>query len=98
SSYTKGVSAILIETFETAEKLGLSHDLWEILSLTENRDFESSAKSRISSSKRKSKRKYEELIEVLEFLDDVDDDRKSKIMALATREKFEKLKNRKSKK
>ena len=98
SSYTKGVSALLVETFETAEKLGLSEELWEILSLTENRDFISSSKSRISSSRRKSKRKYEELNEVLEFLDDVDDDRKSKIMASATREKFEKLKNRKDKK
>lgn len=95
SSYTKGVSALLVETFETAEKLGLSDDLWEILALTENRDFETSAKSRISSSKKKSKRKYEELLEVLEFLDGVDKKRKSKIMALATREKFEKLKNRK---
>lgn len=95
SSYTKGVSALLVETFETAEKLGLSDELWEILSLTENRDFETSAKSRISSSKKKSKRKYEELLEVLEFLDGVDKKRKSKIMALATREKFEKLKNRK---
>ena len=84
-----------METFETAEKLGLSKDLWEILALTENRDFETSAKSRISSSKKKSKRKYEELIEVLEFLDDVDKKRNSKIMALATKEKFEKLKNRK---
>ena len=98
SSYTKGVSALLVETFETAEKLGLSEELWEILSLTENRDFISSSKSRISSSKRKSKRKYEELNEVLECLDDVDDDRKAKIMASATREKFEKLKNRKDKK
>lgn len=96
SSYTKGVSALLVETFETAEKIGLSDDLWEILALTENRDFESSAKSRISSSKRKSKRKYEELIEVLEFLDDVDKKRKSKIMALATKDKFEYLKNRKN--
>ena len=95
SSYTKGVSALLVETFETAEKLGLSEDLWEILSLTENRDFETSSKSRISSSNKKAKRKYEELNEVLEFLDDVDKKRKSKIMALATREKFEKLKNRK---
>ena len=95
SSYTKGVSALLVETFETAEKLGLSEELWEILSLTENRDFEKSSKSRISNSYRASKRKHEELNEVLEFLDDVDKKRKSKIMALATREKFEKLKNRK---
>ena len=98
SSYTKGVSALLVETFETAEKLGLSDELWEILSLTENSDFETSSKSRISSSYRSSKRKYEELNEVLEFLDGVDNKRKSKIMALATREKFEKLKNRKERK
>ncbi|MBQ2961520.1 DUF1932 domain-containing protein [Methanobrevibacter sp.] len=98
SSYTKGVSALLVETFETAEKLGLSEDLWEILSLTENRDFETASKSRISSSNKKAKRKYEELIEVLEFLNDVEDKRKSKIMALATKEKFEKLKNRNNKK
>ena len=96
SSYTKGVSALLIETFETAEKLGLSDELWEILALTENRDFEASAKSRISSSYKASKRKHEELNEVIEFLDGVDKKRKSKIMALATREKFEKLKNRKN--
>ena len=63
--------------------------------MTENRDFETSSKSRIASSNKKAKRKYEELNEVLEFLDDVDKKRKSKIMALATREKFEKLKNRK---
>lgn len=95
SSYTKGVSALLVETFETAEKLGLNDELWEILSLTENSDFETSAKSRISSSYSASKRKYEELLEVLEFLDDVDSKRKSKIMALATKEKFEELKNKK---
>lgn len=96
SSYTKGVSALLVETFETAEKLGLNDELWEILSLTENRDFETSAKSRISSSYSASKRKYEEILEVLEFLDDVDSKMKSKIMALATKEKFEELKNKKN--
>ncbi|WP_295622625.1 DUF1932 domain-containing protein [uncultured Methanobrevibacter sp.] len=98
SSYTKGVSALLVETFETAEKLGLDDELWEILALTENRDFETSSKSRISSSKRKSKRKYEELVEVMEFLDGVNKNRKSKIMAIATKDKFEKLKNRKGRK
>ena len=95
SSYTKGVSALLVETFETAEKLGLSEELWGILALTENRDFETASKSRISSSYRASKRKHEELNEVIEFLDGIYDSRKSKIMAIATKEKFEKLKNRK---
>ena len=91
SSYTKGVSALLVETFETAEKLGLSEELWGILALTENRDFETASKSRISSSYRASKRKHEELNEVIEFLDGIYDNRKSKIMAIATKEKFEKL-------
>ena len=97
SSYTKGVSALLVESFELAEKLDLEDELWEILSLTENRDFESSSKSRIDSSKKASKRRYEELIEVLDFLDNVDDVDESKIMARATRDKFEYLKNRENK-
>lgn len=97
SSYTKGVSAILVESFELAEKLDLEEELWEILSLTENRDFESSSKSRIDSSKKASKRRYEELVEVLDFLDNVDDVDESKIMARATRDKFEYLKNRENK-
>ena len=97
SSYTKGVSALLVESFELAEKLDLEEELWEILSLTENRDFESSSKSRIDSSKKASKRRYEELVEVLDFLDNVDDVDESKIMARATRDKFEYLKNRENK-
>lgn len=97
SSYTKGVSALLVESFELAEKLDLEDELWEILSLTENRDFESSSKSRIDSSKKASKRRYEELVEVLDFLDNVDDVDESKIMARATRDKFEYLKNRENK-
>ena len=91
SSYTKGVSALLIETFEAAQKLGLENELWDVLSLTENRDFEKSSKSRINSSYNSSKRKYEELLEVLDFLDDVDSDDDSKIMAKAIKDKFEYL-------
>lgn len=97
SSYTKGVSALLVESFELAEKLDLEEELWEILSLTENRDFESSSKSRIDSSKKASKRRYEELVEVLYFLDNVDNVDESKIMARATKDKFEYLKNRENK-
>ncbi|ADC46416.1 hypothetical protein mru_0565 [Methanobrevibacter ruminantium M1] len=97
SSYTKGVSALLVESFELAEKLDLEEELWEILSLTENRDFERSSKSRIDSSKKASKRRYEELVEVLYFLDNVDNVDESKIMARATKDKFEYLKNRENK-
>ena len=91
SSYTKGVSALLVETFETAHKLDLEDELWDILSITENRDFENSSKSRINSSYNSSKRKYEELLEVLDFLDDVDGDDNSKILAKAVKDKFEYL-------
>lgn len=94
SSYTKGVSAILVETFETAQKLGLEDDLWKVLSLTENRDFETASKSRINSSYKASHRRFEELKEILEFLDNVDGDEDSKIMAMAIKDKFEYLKDK----
>ncbi|MBQ6813152.1 MAG: NAD(P)-dependent oxidoreductase [Methanobrevibacter sp.] len=94
SSYTKGVSAILVETFETAQKLGLEDDLWKVLSLTENRDFETASKSRINSSYKASHRRFEELKEILEFLDNIDDDEDSKIMAMAIKDKFEYLKDK----
>ena len=94
SYYTKGVSALLIETFETAQKLGLDNELWDVLALTENRDFKESSKSRINSSYVSSKRKFEELNELLNFLDDVydvNDGIGSQILAKAIRDKFEYL-------
>ena len=94
SYYTKGVSALLIETFETAQKLGLDNELWDVLALTENRDFKESSKSRINSSYVFSKRKFEELDELLNFLDDVydvNDGIGSQILAKAIRDKFEYL-------
>lgn len=97
SYYTKGVSALLIETFEAAQKLDLEDELWDVLVLTENRDFKESSKSRINSSYVSSKRKFEELNELLNFLDDVndingfDDGIGSQILAKAIRDKFEYL-------
>lgn len=95
SSYTKGVSALLIETFETAKKLGLDYELWNILDLTENNLFRQSSKSRIKSSYKSSKRKYEELGEVLDFVSSVNDKKSDSLMVSATKDKFEYLKNRK---
>ena len=94
SSYTKGVSALLIETFESAKKLGLDEELWDILDLTENRLFRDSSKSRINNSYKSSKRKYEELEEVLDFLSSFNDKERDKLMATATRDKFKSLKER----
>lgn len=94
SSYTKGVSALLIETFETAKRLNLEEELWDILDLTENNSFRESSKSRINSSYNSSKRKYEELEEVLDFLSSFNDSQKDKLMVTATRDKFKSLKER----
>lgn len=94
SSYTKGVSALLIETFETAKKLGLDEDLWDILDLTENAPFRESSISRINSSYNYSKRKYEELEEVLDFISKINSKEKDNLMVIATRDKFNSLKNR----
>lgn len=99
SYYTKGVSALLIETFETAKSLGLDEDLWRVLSLTEGENFEKYSKSRIINSYKSSKRKYEEVEEILEFLDELNiddsedfDDRI--MMCIATKNKFEYLKDK----
>ena len=84
----------LIETFENAKKLGLDEELWNILDLTENRSFRDSSKSRIDNSYKSSKRKYEELEEVLDFLSTIGDSQKDKLMAIATRDKFQFLKEK----
>ncbi|MDR0900495.1 MAG: NAD(P)-binding domain-containing protein [Methanobrevibacter sp.] len=68
SIYTKGISAILIETCEIAKKLDLEKELFDVIAITEGKNFELSAKSRIKNSINNSKRKYEELEEILEFL------------------------------
>ena len=91
SYYTKGVSALLVECFEAAQELDLEDELWDVLLLTENKDFRSSSLSRINSSYNASKRKYEELNELLTFLEDVDMDNDSKILVKAIRDKFEYL-------
>ncbi len=95
SLYTKSLSALLIETFEIAETLNLTEDLWRILALSEGERFEDSSKSRIKNSLKSSTRKYEELEELLEFLDSNDINEYDEIMIKASKDKFEYLKNRK---
>mgnify|MGYP000880606990 FL=1 len=89
SIYTKGVSALLIETFENANNL--SSQLWDILEITENTDFKSSSTSRIKNSKKNKKRKNEELNEILNFLKNQNSSTNNLIMTEATKNKFEKL-------
>lgn len=68
SKYTKTVSALLVETFNDAEKLKLSTELLEILKITEGEKFEKSAKSRIKGSQKHAKRKAEEIQEIEDTL------------------------------
>jgi 3-hydroxyisobutyrate dehydrogenase-like beta-hydroxyacid dehydrogenase len=73
SIYTKGVSALLIETFKIAKQLNLESELLNTLSITEGNNFKTSSKSRIKNSIKSSKRKYEEVEEIINFLNNFDD-------------------------
>lgn len=72
SSYTKTLSALLIEAFEIAENRNLADEFFEILSLTEGSDFQEKSLSRISNTLKSSKRKREELEEIVEYFDGED--------------------------
>ncbi|MDR3292339.1 MAG: NAD(P)-dependent oxidoreductase [Methanobrevibacter sp.] len=68
SVYTKGISAFLIETFKIAENMDLKDQLFKTIAISEGDNFIPSSKSRIKNSLKHSKRKYEEVDEILEFL------------------------------
>ncbi len=87
SLYTKGVSAVLMEAFETAKKIDLEDQLFDILSITEGEDFEAKSNSRLKNSYKNSKRKVEEMDEALKFLDEISPDKKH-FMTKAARNKF----------
>lgn len=73
STYTKTLSAILIESYDLAEKQGLGEEFLDVVSLTECDEFKNRAMSRISNTKNSLKRKSEELEEILEcFGDDLE--------------------------
>lgn len=88
SLYTKGVSAVLMEAFETAKEMDLEDQLFEILSVSEGEDFEKKSKSRLENTYANTKRKVEEMDEALEFLDEVSKGKKH-FMTKATRDKFD---------
>ena len=68
SSYTKGVSALLLETLLAAYHLGLDGSLLDILEETEGDGFRERAISRVISSAFHSRRRYEEMKDVESFL------------------------------
>lgn len=70
SIYTKSVSAILMESSEIARKYDLEDELFDILALTEGEDFKVKSLSRINNTFANSKRKSEELEEIIDYFDD----------------------------
>ena len=85
SSYTKGVSALLWETISAAYKMGIDEEVLEIIGETEGPQFKNSANSRLISSFKHAKRRYEEMDEVKNLLSDEIDP----IMADAIENTFE---------
>ena len=83
STYTKTLSALLIESSNLAEKYGLEEEFFEILSLTEGDDFNEKSKSRIKNTLNSKKRKSEELKQIIDYFDDG-----NLIMVKAAFEKF----------
>ena len=72
SSYTKTLSALLIESSEIAQKHGLEEEFFDILTLTEGEDFTQKSLSRIDNTLANSQRKCEELEEIINCFRDCD--------------------------
>ena len=67
STYTKSLSVLLIETYNLAKKLDLEDEFFDTLSITEGDDFKDKSLSRINNTLKSSKRKAEELEEILNY-------------------------------
>ncbi|HMK54203.1 MAG TPA: DUF1932 domain-containing protein [Methanobacteriaceae archaeon] len=65
STYTKGVSALLLESLYAAYKMGVHEEVLKYLAETEGSGFKESAVSRITSSAYHAKRRAEEMEEVV---------------------------------
>ena len=67
STYTKSLTALLIETTQLADKYGLKEEFFDILSLTEGEDFQDKSQSRVKNTLLNPQRKAEELLEIIEY-------------------------------
>ena len=72
STYTKAISVLLIESYSLAQKLNLEEEFFDTLSLTEGDEFKDKSLSRIKNTLNSSKRKAEELEEILNYFNDDD--------------------------
>lgn len=89
SSFTKGISALLFETLYSAYKMGIDETVLKYIAETECEGFKDSAVSRIISSAVHSKRRAEEMEEVVELISKSSDAKMSK----AAGEFFKRLHN-----
>lgn len=97
SIYTKGVTAIALETFQAAENLNLSKELFEIIAVSEGENFQFQTKSRINSLATSKARKLQEMDEVLDFLKSIyegDELEFNIIMSVAVKNKFKSLQSK----
>ncbi|HEX3012824.1 MAG TPA: DUF1932 domain-containing protein [Methanobacterium sp.] len=78
SSFTKGISALLFETLYSAYKMGIDETVLKYIAETECEGFKDSAVSRIISSAVHSKRRAEEMEEVVELISKSSDAKMSK--------------------
>lgn len=72
STYTKALSVLLIECYDLAQKLNLEDEFFSTLAITEGDEFRKKSMSRINNTLKSSKRKAEELEEILNYFDDDD--------------------------
>lgn len=72
SSYTKTLTALLIESYGIAKKNNLEDEFFDIVSLTEGSEFKDKSLSRINNTLDNPKRKSEELKELIVYFDDED--------------------------
>lgn len=72
SAYAKTLSALLIESVEIARSNALEEEFFETLALTEGENFKEKSLSRIENTLNSSKRKSEELEEIIDYFDEND--------------------------
>ena len=70
STYTKTLSALLIESHEIAKSRDLENEFFDALALTEGDDFKEKSLSRINNTLNNPKRKSEELEEIIDFFNE----------------------------
>ena len=86
SSYTKTLTALLIESFEIAKSNNLENEFFDVISITEGSDFKDKSLSRIKNTLNNPKRKSEELQEMISYFND-----ENLVMVKAALEKFSQL-------